>query len=240
MQSTQLLLSSEERDRLIEEHLPLVRYVVRKMHISNPPAGLDFDDLVGHGTLGLIQAVDRFDDGQGVQFSSFAITRIRGAVLDALRSLDPIGRPTRTMAKLIDTTFNTLALEFGREPTACEVQRAAGIDAGRYWRARAASSMTLVPFEHPSIDDHGWEERIADETESVSAGLEYHDMVASLGAAVSTLPERERLILSLYYVEGLTLKDVARALDISETRVSQLMHRAYARLRTNPALVGAA
>ncbi len=100
--------------------------------------------------------------------------------------------------------------------------------------------MTLVPFEHPSTDEQGWEERIPDETEDVSARLEYREMVSSLGAAVATLPERERLILSLYYVEGLTLKDCARALDISETRVSQLMHRAYARLRANPALAGAA
>lgn len=152
MQSTKSQLSSEERDRLIEENLPLVRYAVRKMHIANPPAGLDFDDLVGHGTLGLIQAVDRFDGGHGVQFSSFAITRIRGAVLDALRSLDPIGRPTRTMAKLIDTTFNTLALELGREPTACEVQRTSGIEPDRYWRARAAASITKAAHHFPVFE----------------------------------------------------------------------------------------
>jgi len=139
-----------ERKQLIEDHLPLVRFVVSKMHIANAPAGLDFDDLVGHGTLGLIQAVDRFDATQGAQFSSFAITRIRGAVLDALRSLDPIGRPTRRAAKQIDTTFNTLALDLGRNPTPGEVQDASGIPAGQYWRARSAASITLVPFELPS------------------------------------------------------------------------------------------
>lgn len=233
-------VSPEDRERIIEEHLPLVRYVVRKMHVVNPPAGLDFDDLVSHGTLGLIQAVDGFDGSQGVQFSSFAITRIRGAVLDALRSLDPVGRPTRTLAKRLDATQNALALELGREPTWEEVQRAARVTPAEYWRARSAASMSVVPIEQPSEDEHGWEERLADETATVSAGLEQRDMAECLSRAVAELPERERLILSLYYVENLTLKDIARALDISETRVSQLLHRAYARLRVNPALAGAA
>ncbi len=121
MQSTKSQLSSEERDRLIEENLPLVRYAVRKMHIANPPAGLDFDDLVGHGTLGLIQAVDRFDGGHGVQFSSFAITRIRGAVLDALRSLDPIGRPTRTIpnSSTRHSTHSPWSMAVNRPPRRC-------------------------------------------------------------------------------------------------------------------------
>lgn len=232
-------LSSEERDRIIEEHLPLVRYVVRKMHVVNPPAGLEFEDLVSHGTLGLIQAVDRFDGSQGVQFSSFAITRIRGAVLDALRSLDPVGRPTRTLAKRLDATQNALALALGREPTAEEVQQAAGVAPAEYWRARSAASMSVVPIEQPA-GEHGWEERLEDETATVSDGLERRDMAECLSRAVADLPERERLILSLYYVENLTLKDIARALDISETRVSQLLHRSYARLRANPALLGAA
>ncbi|MCL4242256.1 MAG: FliA/WhiG family RNA polymerase sigma factor [Dehalococcoidia bacterium] len=233
-------LSSQERDRIIEEHLPLVRYVVRKMHVANAPVGLEFDDLVGHGTLGLIQAVDRFDGSQGVQFSSFAITRIRGAVLDALRALDPVGRPTRTLAKRLDATYNTLALELGREPSACEVQQAAGVAAPEYWRARAATSLTVVPIEHPSDSEHSWEDRLVDESATVSTGLEQRDMAECLSKAIADLPDRERLILSLYYVEGLTLKDIARALDISETRVSQLLHRCYARLRANPALVDAA
>lgn len=161
MNSNVSTLSSQERDRIIEEHLPLVRYVVRKMHVANAPVGLEFDDLVGHGTLGLIQAVDRFDGSQGVQFSSFAITRIRGAVLDALRALDPVGRPTRTLAKRLDATYNTLALELGREPSACEVQQAAGVAAPEYWRARAATSLTVVPIEHPSDSEHSWEDRRA-------------------------------------------------------------------------------
>jgi RNA polymerase sigma factor for flagellar operon FliA len=229
-----------ERQQLIEDHLPLVRFVVSKMHIANAPAGLEFDDLVGHGTLGLIQAVDRFDADQGAQFSSFAITRIRGAVLDALRSLDPIGRPTRRAAKQIDTTFNTLALELGREPTAHEVQETSGIPAHQYWRARSAASITVVPFEMPSEEGSGWTERLSDGSQPVSADIEHADMIRALSTAISALPERERMMLSLYYVEGLTLKDVARALDISETRVSQIMHRAYARLRQDPGLASAA
>jgi len=234
------LFTPAERERIIEEHLPLVRFVVRKMHVVNAPAGLDFDDLVGHGVLGLIQAVDRFDRSQGVQFSSFATTRIRGAILDALRSLDPIGRPTRRMARQIDHTFNALALQLGREPTAVEVQQAAGIAAQQYWAARAAASLTLVPIDHQADDETGWSERLIDETSPASARVERQELLTALRAAVEHLPERERLILSLYHVERLTLREIGHALDISETRVSQLIHRAYARLRKDPALSAAA
>jgi RNA polymerase sigma factor for flagellar operon FliA len=233
-------LTPAERDRIIEEHLPLVRFVVRKMHIVNAPAGLEFDDLVGHGTLGLIQAVDRFDGAQGVQFSSFAMTRIRGAILDALRSLDPVGRPTRRLARRIDAVSNTLALELGREPAAAEVQHAAGLSPNQYWSARAAASLTVVPIEQHGDEDTGWTERLIDDAPAATAKLEREELLAALRAAIEFLPERERLILSLYHVEGLTLREIGHALDISETRVSQLLHRTYARLRKDPSLSSAA
>ncbi len=229
-----------QRDQFIEEHLPLVRFAARKMYGTNPAGVLEFEDLVGHGTLGLIQAVDRFDDTMGIPFSGFALRRIRGAMLDAMRSLDAVGRSDRAIAKRIDTTFNTLALSLGREPTSSEVQAASGVGERRYWSARAAVDMSVVPFEPSSDDEPGWGDRVADGAPPVSSRSEHAELTRALAAAIASLPERNRQILSLYYLEHLTMRDVACVLGISETRVSQLMHRTHARLRANRSLAAAA
>jgi RNA polymerase sigma factor for flagellar operon FliA len=234
------MLNPGEREKLIEDHLPLVRYVVRTMSAGRRVAGLEFEDLVGHGCCGLIQAVDRYNPDQGGQFATFAITRIRGAVLDAMRALDPVGRPTRALAKQLDAAANALALQLGREPTAAEVQQATGVDEQRYWRVRGAAEMALIALDASADEDSTMCPQVAADEEEVSASLERNELRQALVDAVAALPERHKLLLSLYYVEGLTMRETAVAMGVSETRISQLLQQAYARLRGNKRLAEAA
>ena len=228
------------REKRIKEYLPLVRYCVTRMHLRNAPLGLEYEDLISHGTLGLIQAVDRFDESQGVKFSNFAITRIRGAVLDAMRALDPVGRSTRHAGRAITEHFNTLALELGRNPNPPEVQEASGLTDHRYWSARDAAGMRVVSLDAPLDDGSSLADRLGDGAPGASVSLERRELSQALADAIARLPERDKLVLSLYYIEGLTLKDVAAVMAISETRVSQLLSRTYARLRVDAGLKSAA
>lgn len=229
-----------DREKRIREYLPLVRYCVTRMHLRNAPLGLEYEDLISHGTIGLIQAVDRFDESQGVKFSNFAITRIRGAVLDAMRALDPVGRSTRHAGRTITEHFNALSLELGRNPTAAEVQEASGLTENRYWSARDAAGMRVVSLDAPLDDGSSLADRLGDGAPGVSTSIERKELSRALANAIAGLPERDKLVLSLYYIEGLTLKDVAQVMAISETRVSQLLGRTYARLRVDGALKRAA
>ncbi len=233
-------LTAADREELITSNLQLVKHCVSTMHVKNSPSGLDFDDLVGHGILGLIQAANRFDNTKGAKFSTFAVTRIRGAVLDAMRTLDPVGRPTRHVSKQIAEEFNKLSLELGREPTASEVQSGAGIGEQQYWSARRASSISLISTDTPLEDGSSLADRLGDTGPGVSAGIERRELSHELARAISQLPERDRLVLSLYYVDGLTMGEVAHSMGLSETRVSQLLRRTYARLRADRGLAAAA
>jgi RNA polymerase sigma factor for flagellar operon FliA len=237
----QAVLTSIDRDQLIEKHLPLVRYAIGKMRAGHLRlASMDFEDLVGFGTIGLIQAIDRYDASKGVPFTGFAIARIRGEVLDAMRAVDPVGRTTRRAAKQIDLTIDTLASELGREPTSVEVQEASGIRGARYWSARATAEIGVVSLDNSAGEDTSWSDRISDGSEPVSAAIEKRELVEALATAVADLPDREKTILSLYYVEGLKIPEIARVFELSQTRVSQLMSRAYGRLRTSEYLALAA
>jgi RNA polymerase sigma factor for flagellar operon FliA len=144
------------------------------------------------------------------------------------------------VGKQITEEFNSLSLELGRTPTAVEVQSRIGIGEARYWNARRASGMRVVSIDSPFQDETNLADRLSDPAPDVSAGIEKEELSEALTDAIALLPGRDRLVLSLYFVEGLTMSNVARAMDISETRVSQLLQRVYARLRTNPKLRRAA
>lgn len=227
-----------ERDAIIEQHMSLVRFVVGKLRAGMGSTDLDYEDLVAHGVIGLIQAVDRFDGSQGIQFSSYAAPRIRGAILDAIRSLDPVGRAGRRYMRAIDHAHDQLAAELGREPTHAEIQRASGVDDRKYWETRRTATVSVIPMDR-TLDDDGYQAQVADDSPMFTDEIERVETLRALEEAVALLPEREKLILSLYYVEGLTLREIAAAVDVSETRVSQLLHRSYARMRMHPGLAAA-
>lgn len=224
-----------ERDRLIEQYAPLVKYVVGRLAIGLP-AILDYEDILSYGTIGLIEALDRFDPGKGVKFETYAISRIRGAIIDALRSLDRLPRSVRQKAKRLEQATNELTVALGREPTDEELASAAGMTLPQYHRALVDASWVTVSLDGLlDRDDSGegssTELPASPDAEDFTHRLEKRQLIEALADSVRTLPERELLIVSLYYKEEMTMKEIAQILDISESRVCQLHGRALGRLR---------
>lgn len=225
----------QDRDAAIEQYAPLVKYVVGRLAIGLP-AILDYEDILSYGTIGLIEALDRYDDSKGVKFETYAISRIRGAIIDALRALDRLPRSVRQKAKRLEQMTLELTRSLGREPTEPELAKAMGMTMTQYQKALVDSSWVTVSLDgmvsRDEWNDGPSEVAIADEEEDFSARLEQRQLLESLTGAVKTLPEREWLIVSLYYKDEMTMKEIAKILEISESRVCQLHGRALSRLRT--------
>lgn len=224
---------------MIAEHLPFVRYLARKrFKDTGGRNGLDLEDLVSYGVIGLIQAIDRYNPQQGVAFHSYASSRIQGAMIDAIRAGDHLPRGARQRVTAIDRAVSELALELGHEPTPGDVRERTGMSRDEYREALAAkewhitSLECVVPHHDPTIDAVAYEP--ADDLPEPTARLERESELNSIAEAIRTLPERERLVLALIYKEGLRRSEVAATLGVSETRVSQLYHRAISRVQAHP------
>jgi RNA polymerase sigma factor FliA len=226
----------ELREQIILQYAPLVKYVMGRLAISLP-AVLDYEDILSFGTIGLIEAVERFDYEKGVKFETYAISRIRGAIIDALRSLDRLPRSVRQKAKDADKALVDLTHDLGRDPTDEEVAEAMGLKLEAYRKHLVDASWITVSLDtmgtsHDGEDDSSGALGIADpDEENFDAGLEQQELIGELAGAIRELPEREQLILSLYYKEELTMREVSKVLEISESRVCQLHARALTRLR---------
>ena len=226
----------ELREQIILQYAPLVKYVMGRLAISLP-AVLDYEDILSFGTIGLIEAVERFDYQKGVKFETYAIARIRGAIIDALRSLDRLPRSVRQKAKDADKALVDLTHDLGRDPSDEEVAGAMGLKIEAYRKHLVDASWITVSLDtmgmsHDGEEDSGGALGIADpDEENFDAGLEQQELIGELAGAIRELPEREQLILSLYYKEELTMREVSKVLDISESRVCQLHARALTRLR---------
>jgi RNA polymerase sigma factor FliA len=225
---------STDRDAAIAQWAPLVKHVVGRLSIRLP-AVLDYEDMVGYGTIGLIQALDRFDGSKGIKFQSYAMSRIRGAIIDAFRSLDPLPRPLRQTAKKLASTTAELTSTNGREPTHAEVAHAMDMTMAEYNRAVTDSSWSTVSLDGlvDENNEHASPRGLpADDTqEDFTLQLERLQTLTALSSAIACLPERETLIVSLYYRDRLTMREISQILDISESRVCQLHARALSRLR---------
>lgn len=234
IQSTEQPGLPADRDAAIEQYMPLVKYVVRRLAVGLPGI-LDYEDLLSYGTIGLIEAIDRFDDTKGVRFESYAPQRIRGAIFDALRALDRLPRSVRQKARQRNQVIATLSSTLGREPSEAEVAREMGLTRAQYTKAVVASSWVTVSLdgllnrdnENDSPNDVTADPDILD----FSAGMERRQLLESLTGAIGLLPEREQHIVSLYYQDGMTMKEISQILEISESRVCQLHGRALGRLR---------
>ncbi len=226
----------ETRERLILQYAPLVKYVVGRLAIGLPSV-LDFEDVLSYGTLGLIEAVERFDPTKGVKFETYAISRIRGSIIDALRALDRLPRSVRQKARLVDRAVSELEVSLGRQPSDVETAKHLGLSLGEYNEILSNASWITVSLDgllegndtgdgNPAVESHP----PGDEIE-VSQGIERRELVQTLAGEVEKLPEREKLVVALYYQEELTMKEIARVLEISESRVCQLHAKALQRLR---------
>jgi RNA polymerase sigma factor for flagellar operon FliA len=210
------------RNRLVLQYAPLVKYVAGRLRTRMPDT-VEQDDLVSDGVLGLIDAIERFEPARGLSFQTFAVPRIRGAIIDGMRSMDFVPRSVRDKLRSVHRARVALEERLGRAPEDTEVAREAGIPVQQLRDlTRQANS------SHANLDDFD----LADELSSAADHpVEQGDTNASLMRVVDQLAERDQVIIALYYFEGLTLAEIGQVLGVTESRVSQVHRRATMTLR---------
>jgi RNA polymerase sigma factor for flagellar operon FliA len=223
------------RDAVLRQHLGLVFHVAQQLARARAN-DVELDDLVSAGTLGLIEAFENFDVSRGLAFSTFAAPRIRGAMLDELRRVDRVPRSVRWKSRQIDGAATALAATLGREPDHTELASELGIDLPTLWHWQAERESThVVSLDRGASgtdQTHSAGEWLAGTTGvEVDESITLAQEAAHLRDALLDLPEQERTVLSLYYFEELRLTDIARVLEVSESRVSQIRSKAIRRLR---------
>ncbi len=233
----QNLSSGKKRDDIIRQHLKLVGFVASRLAIGLP-SWVDKRDLVNAGVIGLIDAVNNFDPAKGVKFESYATARIRGAMLDELRALDWIPRSTRAKSREIETAVAGLIAKLGRLPNDTEIANSLGWDMAKYYKAiEQVSGTTLLSLDEMVDPTAGGEPvRRIDTLASGETGaldsLERSELLENVVKILQGLSEQERLAVSLYYYEELTLKEIGQVMNVSESRVSQIHTTAIIKLRT--------
>lgn len=229
---------SVARDRLILNYAPLVKYVAGRMG-TNFPSHVDESDLISYGLLGLIGAIERFDLSRNIKFETYAITRIKGSILDELRSLDWVPRSVRSIARQIERSSATLENKLHRAPTDEELAKDLKLSMQEFHDALARiSSSSIVALEELwTISSTGTEsvaliDTIEDQkSKDPAAVVDVTEVKDRLAHAISNLPEREKIVIALYYYESLTLREIGEVLGVTESRVSQLHTKAILRLK---------
>jgi RNA polymerase sigma factor for flagellar operon FliA len=189
------------------------------------PDFIQEDDLIGYGFVGLLEAIDRFEPGKGVPFEAYAVKRIQGSILDGLRAMSWLPRNLHRKAKQVEETIEDLRGRLGRQPTEEEVADGLGVSVADYHTLlNDVGPITLMPFEE--ITEHGG----SDGTQPWHR-VEREELLAAVGEAIGGLPEREKLVVTLYFQRDLTLKEIAQVLGVSEGRACQLKTQALLRLR---------
>jgi RNA polymerase sigma factor FliA len=225
-----------QKEELIKEYAPLIKFVAQKIAVRLPP-NIELDDLISAGSIGLMDAIDKWDPNRDNKFKTYAEFRIRGAILDELRAQDWVPRSVRDKSKALDRTIAALENEIGRTPTEEEISARLNMPMGEFHdlvnQVRPVSLLSID--DQPTFSDSD-KKSIANLLEGAKSGNPFNqlnikvvkDVVAK---AIEELPERQRLVLSLYYFEDLNLKEIGQVLNVTESRVSQLHAQAVIRLR---------
>ncbi|MPZ23910.1 MAG: FliA/WhiG family RNA polymerase sigma factor [Dehalococcoidia bacterium] len=227
-----------ELDQAVIEYLPLVKYTVgRLLGTLKLDAVMDHEDLLAFGTMGLIQALKAYDPTRNTKFSSLAMLRIKGAIIDAIRALDPMPRSARMRAREITRTIDELYTELGRTPAQAEVSARLGLTTAEYSQILATVERTTLPLH----DNNRWDDDaggyhytdVADDdpTCSPNAQAERTDDRATLLGAMDRLNPREREVVQLHYQRDLSLKEISERLRLSQSRISQIHSSALRKLR---------
>lgn len=226
------------RDHLIVAYSPLVKFVAGRVG-AGLPSSVDPGDLVSSGVFGLIDAIERFDDTQGVKFETFATPRIRGAIYDALRQLDWVPRSVRTKARDVQRGIVDFEASHGRSPNDDELAVQLGIDRARLgqWLSSVARA-TVGPLERALEAGAEPSDLSGARPSAPAAMIEDQELRDRMRAEIDRLPDREKLVLSLYYDEGLTLAQIARVLGVSESRVPQIHTKSVLHLRARLSSAG--
>ena len=228
-------LTTEERDQLIREHAGLVKHIASRMAVLLP-RHVDLEDLIHDGVLGLMDAINRFDPSRGIQFKTFASARIRGAILDALRSLDWVSRGGRRRARELRRVEEQLRHELGRDPSRDELGNRAGLTPEELDdRYAEATEDRVVSLDELRTLSEGASESPASRLQDPTVNVEREALMGQrkeiILEALRTLSEREQLVLSLYYFEDANIKEIAQILGVSEPRVSQIHSRCRQKLK---------
>jgi RNA polymerase sigma factor for flagellar operon FliA len=236
--SRQGKLSTAERDQLIIRYAPWVKFIAMRM-ASKLPSHIQVEDLISAGIVGLIDALDKFNPSREVQFKTYAQIRIQGAMKDELRALDWASRSMRQKVKRLEHAYTVLEQELGRPPSSEEVAHSFGIQMHEFEEMLdAVKGTSLVSLEElgqgPASEDKTnlLEALLSREDQDPLEVLNLQDLKKALAHAIAELPEKERLVLSLYYFEELTMKEVGKVLNLTESRISQLHTQTVLRLRS--------
>jgi len=230
-----LALAPETREQLILEHLPQVKLIARRIH-ERLPVSVSLDDLISTGVLGLIAAIDRYDPRHDVKLKTYAEYKIRGAILDSLRGLDWAPRQQRKRSKLIESAIAVLEQEYHRTPTEEEIAAHLELSVAEYqdWLTDSRG-LTLGSLENAGTEEEGCDllRYLSDSNEQwPSQIVERGELERLLAESIEKMPHLERTVLSLYYYEEMTLREIAKIVDLHESRISQLKSQAILRLRS--------
>ena len=228
--------SSEAREKLILEYAPLVKVVAGRLSMYLG-YNVEYDDLVGYGIFGLIDAIDKFDCFKEVKFETYASLRIRGAILDQIRKMDWIPRTIRQKQKKIDAVIREVEQATGRAATDEEIAAGLGISDDEYLEWQSQMKITGVVslneyMEQGSDVSQDYGRHTTSRFESPEERIEKEELTKVLGEALKLLTEKEQKVITLYYYEELTLKDIRSILEVSESRISQLHTRALQKMKT--------
>ena len=225
------------RDLFVKQYAPLVKYVAGKIAMAMPH-NVEFDDLVGFGVFGLFDAISKFDPDKHVKFKTYAVTRIRGAIFDELRSIDWVPRSIRQKTREVEEVVHRLEASLGRAASDKEISRELGISVAEFQKLMLKISSTSILSLNDvwySGDDND-KVSIVESIESPQSMnpdtiIEKEEIKRVIIGAINELPEKEKKVLVLYYYEDLTLKEIGKVLEVTESRVSQLHTKAIMRLR---------
>ena len=224
-----------EQERLLLEHLPMVRFLARRIH-ERLPQHVEMEDLVSAGVVGLMDAFSKFDPNKKVQFRSYAQFRVRGAILDSLRTLDWSPRELRRKGRAVEEAIRTLTANLGRAPSEAEVARELGVELDAYQQLLGELKGLEIGTLHLERNEDSGEEELAYIPGRIDDDPLFHclrgEMQERLTEAITELPERERLVMTLYYYEEMTMREIGLALGVVESRVSQIHASAVLHLRS--------
>jgi len=228
-------LLSGEQERLLLEHLPIVRFLARRIH-ERLPQHVDIEDMVSAGVVGLMDAFAKFDPNKRVQFRSYAQFRIRGAILDSLRTLDWSPRELRRKGRAVEEAIRTLTAHLGHAPGEAEVASEMGLSLDEYQLLLGDLKGLEIGTLHVERSEDSGEEELAyvpgrPEEDPLFCCLR-GELEERLTEAIANLPDRERLVMSLYYYEEMTMREIGLALGVVESRISQVHASAVAHLRS--------
>jgi RNA polymerase sigma factor for flagellar operon FliA len=222
-----------DRNELVQRFVPLVKRVAYHL-LARLPANVQFDDLVQNGMIGLLDAIDRFEEGFGAQFETYATQRVRGAMLDGLRANDWLPRNMRRELRRIEKAINQLEHAHGRAPSEQELADSLGMSLAEYQKVlQEARGHQLVYYEDFGSDEDAdfLERHFTDDDGDPASILEDKDLRENLVRAIARLPEREKLMMALYYEQDLNLREIGEVMGVTESRVCQLHSQAVVRLR---------